>query len=117
MKKSMPQPLDYKTIPPRRAAPACLELGLVLALLVIIGIVYALSKVEDIPYRPPEDMSSLLGEPEIVILHVAMDAMMVLWVLIFGLLLVLIFRASRVRKASRFQSQTKPSGTNEFAPD
>jgi len=70
-------PLDYYSGPrPKRRRP---YLGAAVALIVIPAVIYVLFELQRAPYRPPQDMSTLLGGGEIETVRVVMGLLALLW--------------------------------------
>ena len=83
--------LEYRPEPThRRRNRLWFGLGLVAVSLVLFG----LRKLETMPYRPPDDMNTLLGGPELAIVRTLMLLFAALWcVLLIGF--VVSFRTPR----------------------
>ena len=81
------QPLDYRVeVSTKRRSR--LWLALLLAVLTII--IYGLWDLEHAPYRPPHDMSTLLGGPELALVRGLIRIFAVAWVAtLLGLLYTL----------------------------
>jgi hypothetical protein len=69
--------LDYRAEP--RVVRRRWRLGLAIALLVIAILIYLLFELQRAPYRPPYDMSTLLGGGEIAFVRMIIGYLAVAW--------------------------------------
>ena len=74
--QQQPYHLDYRAdVPPRSRALWWYSL----ALLVVGAAIIGLRKLATMPYRPPYDMSTFLGGPELAIVNALTMVLIVIW--------------------------------------
>jgi hypothetical protein len=96
MQRMESNPDDDET-PGVRTARQWLACVLVLVLLLVTPLLYGLHKLEHMPFRPPSDMSTLLGADEIEMVRRVFRLLAVVWVVVLvGLTLTLWQRRRRL---------------------